>query len=114
MSEVQILLSRNTFRNFLNEKPDLGGLVISLPPKSQNTSMNIHHCVFENQFNWNPVAGMLNLMQSALFIRLGSVPTYPITENNMHIHIHNTTFHNNERALTLSGNLKSYDYMRVV
>ena len=105
--DTQLMLSGNTFSNLLEEKAVQAGVFISLPLAAYNTTINVHHCMFQNQFHWNPVDSVSNLFMSALLIRLLPPPNYPGSSNDIKIHVHNTTFSDNERALTFQGLLEN-------
>ena len=104
---VKLLLDGNTFSNILDEKAVQGGVFVQLHVDSHDTSIIIRNCVLENQFHWNPVDSASNIFESALLIRLFPQPGYNKTSNNVNIHIHNTTFRNNERGLTFQGLLEN-------
>ena len=107
-TESQITLSEVIFTNLPHLIPVHGGAKI--------TFQNVYHCLlkitdckFTNIYHWNPIYSVMNIFESSLLLRFRNErgQFYFPEHNNVSVIISNTLFENNERALTLQGNLEN-------
>lgn len=105
-TDVNVTLRHNLFGNVADEHAVQAGVFVALSTSGQNSTVTVDGCVFENQFHWNPVDSVSNIFMSALLVRLLPPPGFPISDNNVRVTVSNSTFRNNERALTFQGLLE--------
>lgn len=101
-------IRQNVFSDRSGERAVQAGVFISMGITGQNSTINVYHNRFENQYHWNPVDSVSNIFMSALLIRFLPPTGYTLTfPNDAHVRIHNNTFDNNERAVTFQGFLEN-------
>ncbi len=108
ISGGEITLSEVTFSNSPHLIPVHGGAKIALKGVD-NCTVRIIDCQFTNIYHWNPIYSVMNIFEASLLLRFqdNKGRFYSPVHNKIFVHVHNTLFENNERALTLQGNLET-------
>ena len=107
-AESVVTLSEVIFTNLPHLIPVHGGAKIALKGV-YSCNLTITDCKFQNIYHWNPIYSVMNIFEPSLLLRyqnsFGSF--YGPDHNNITVTISNMLFENNERALTLQGNLEN-------
>ena len=66
----RVVFERNLVMGSPNQRPVESGLSLIVAPDVLDASVIVRHCIFRDQYNWNPIDGLVNLFSATLLMRV--------------------------------------------
>ena len=69
-AESRVVFERNVIMGSPEQHPVQSGLSLIIAPGVLEASVIVRHCIFRDQYNWNPIDGLMNLFSATLLMRV--------------------------------------------